>query len=174
MQTKNYQENYTGRYALIDEEGLRELLWGKERLDEDLRPFRVVMRYLQQMGYKPGVTDTGSAVLVYERKGQIRVRTITRSKMLHICIDRSREAQENAGRFYQRCCAEEDEAELEYVLQLQKNIAPQPSVPSFFANKSRMQHEIYAEDTEELEREWEKVKIHNKEKDQYLPPHLLF
>ena len=113
-----FQDNYTGAYRELDEYGLQGVF---RDICADIRPFRVVFRYLRKMGYTPAVADTGNPVLIYQKNGKKRIRCISEAKLLYICRDASREAQCEALSNFRRCCAEEDEAEIELIIGLYQN-----------------------------------------------------
>ena len=117
-----YKENYTGRTTPVDRNGLCELVLGCTSRCPDMRLIDVVMRYVSEMGYIPAATDDAAIVLTYQRNGEERARLISASRLLHLCAEKAREAQGNATSAYGRMCAEEDEEELSYLIQILQDL----------------------------------------------------
>lgn len=111
------QKQYTGKFVTMDAFDFRSFISRHTAFHcADIRPFEVVMKYMAKMGYRPARSETDSLVIVYERYGEQQARNISLARLLHICADKSREAQNEARKGFARMCAEEDEDEIDLIL----------------------------------------------------------
>ena len=174
---------------IADVNELRRLIIGSHmESDFDIRPFHVVMRCLQSLGYTPKIGDTDDAIYLAGVRGQRRVSI---AKMLYMCRDACREAQ-NSDSSFARMCAEEDEEEIALVLELYRRTAgmdektPNAEYRAFIrALPGKMPQREEAAPTpvvisDENQKDWEAVKkvLPYKKPQQArtedLPPYILF